>query len=76
MQNVGRVVEQPPDAVAAEVAHHRAALGLRIGLDRLADGAGARTGLHRLDAAHQAGVGHFQQPFGRALDLADRVHAA
>ena len=40
MQDVGLVVEQPAKAVAAEVAHDGAALGLGEGLDGSADVAG------------------------------------
>jgi hypothetical protein len=76
MQDVRRVVEQASDAMAAEIAHHRATLRFRIGLDRRADCAGAHAGLHRRDAAQQAFIGHFHQPLGGALDLADRIHAA
>ncbi len=54
MQDVRRVVEDPADAMAAEVAHHGAALGLDIGLDGVADVAEARARLHRGDAARQS----------------------
>lgn len=75
MQDVGRVVEQLADAVAAEVAHHRAALALGIALDGRANGAGAGAGPDRGNAAHQAFVGDFEQAFRRAFYGADRVHA-
>ena len=76
MQHVRRLVEGAADAVAAEIAHHRAALRLRKGLDGMADIADAPAGADRGDAAHQALVGDLDQPLGGALQLADRVHAA
>jgi hypothetical protein len=44
-------VEQPADAVAAEIAHHRAALRFRIGLDGMTDVAEAAAGTDRRHAA-------------------------
>ena len=44
MHDIRLVVEQPADAVAAEIAHHAHVLRLDEGLDRMADiaGGGAR----------------------------------
>ena len=42
VEHVRRLVEGAADAVAAEIAHHRAALRLREGLDGVADIAHAR----------------------------------
>src|SRR5690606_30637072 len=44
VQDVGRVMEQPADAVATEVPDDGATLGFGISLDRLADGTGAGAG--------------------------------
>src|SRR5438874_2397779 len=44
VQDVGRIVKYPAEPVTAEVAHHRAALGLRIDLDRMSDIAGMGAG--------------------------------
>jgi hypothetical protein len=66
VQHVRRRVEDPAKAVAAEIADDRHALRLDVGLDRMADVAEGVAGLDRRDAAHQAFVGHFDQPFGLA----------
>ena len=76
MQHVGRLVEEPADAVAAEIAHHRAALGFRKALDGMADIAEPAARADGGDAAHQAFVGDLDQPLGGALQLAGGVHAA
>jgi hypothetical protein len=70
------VVEQPAQAVAAEIAHHAHVLGFDIGLDGVADVAGGAAGPDRGDAAHHALIGDFDQPLGAAGNFADRIHAA
>src|SRR5690606_12087755 len=76
VQDVGAVVEDPADAVAAEVAHHAHALGL----DELLDGeADVAEGVARLDLGQsqvQRVIGDVDQPLGAGVDLADRIHAA
>src|SRR5690606_22067476 len=76
VQNVGAVVKDPADAVAAEVAHHAHALGLDELLDGVADVA---EGVPRLDLGQtqvQRLIGDVDQPLGAGVDLADRIHAA
>src|SRR3954469_13721757 len=76
MDNVGQGVEHLAQAVATEVAHHGALLlAFGIRLDGIADVAGGGARLHRRDAAHHGFIGDLDQPFGPALDLADRIHA-
>ncbi len=75
VQDVGLVVEQPAEPVAAEVAHHRAALALGVGLDGGADVAGRRTLAHDGDAAHHRLVRHLHEALGATRHLADEVHA-
>ena len=70
------VVEHAAQPVAAEIAHHRAALGLGVALDGVADVAQVRAGLHRGDAAHQAFIGDLDQALGLPAHLAHIVHAA
>ena len=70
------VVEQAAEAVAAEIAHHRAALGFGKAWMACADVADGAAGPDRGDAAHQAFVGDLDQAFGVAGNLADAVHAA
>src|SRR5690606_9081379 len=76
VQDVGAVVEDPADAVAAEVADHAHALGL----DEFLDGEGdVAEGVPRLDLAQtqvQRVIGDVDQPLGAGVDLADRVHPA
>ena len=71
------IVEDPPDAVTAEIAHHGEALRLGMGLDRGADGADTRTRPHRLDALHHRLEGDVDEAarFQRNL-LAEEEHAA
>ncbi len=71
VHDVGLVVEQAAEAVAAEVAHHAHVLGLDIGLDGGADVAGGRARPDRRDAAHHRLVGDLDQPLGAARDRAD-----
>jgi hypothetical protein len=75
VQDVGRIVEHPAQAVPAEVAHHRAAHAFHIGLDGVADVAGPGAGLHRRQATLQRFVGHVHQPLGPWGDRAHAIHA-
>jgi hypothetical protein len=54
VQHVGRGVKHPPQAVAAEIAHHGHALGLDEVLDRISDIAKGVAGLYGIDTPHQA----------------------
>jgi hypothetical protein len=62
--------------MTAEVAHHRAALRLRVVLDGPADVAEGGARLHRLDPLPHGRVRHVQQAAGLGRDLAHRVHPA
>src|SRR5580658_261503 len=73
MDDVRLVVEQPAQAVAAEIAHYAHVLGFDIGLDGMADIAGGAAGPDRGDAAHHALVGDFDQPLGAPGNFADRI---
>ena len=76
MHDVGLVVEQPAEAVAAEIAHHAHVLRFDEGLDRVADIAGGGARPDHGDAAHHRLIGDLDQPLGAARNLADRIHAA
>ena len=77
MQDRRRVVKHPPDAVAAEIAHHRIAVALGIALDRVADRADTHARPHHRDAAHHRLVGDVDQLSRLHPDaLADKEHAA
>src|SRR5690606_29417948 len=54
VEDVRSVVEDPTDAVAAEIAHNGTTLALGIGLDGSADRADAGAGLHLGNAAQEA----------------------
>ncbi len=69
-------MEHLAQSVAAEVAHDRAALGLDIGLDGIADVAERPARLHLGDAAQHGLVGDVDEPPRPGGDLADAVHAA
>ena len=76
MQHVRRRVEHPPQPVAAKIAHHRHAVGLDIGLDRVADIAKGGTGAHRPDPLHQRVMGDLDQPFRPPRRFARHIHPA
>src|SRR5258706_12803516 len=77
MHDVGKRVEDAPEPVAAEVAHHRAALlVLGEGLDGVADVARRGARLHHGDAAHHGVIRDLDQTLRFALHLADVIHAA
>src|SRR5262249_17749077 len=76
VQDVRRIVEDAPEAGAAEFAPDGAALGLGETLDREAEIAQRRAGLYCRDAAHQTLIRHVHEPLGFARDRTDRVHAA
>jgi len=76
VQDVGRVVEHLAQAMAAEVTDHRAAHGFHVGLDGVADVAGARAGLDHRKATLERFIGDVDQALGPRGDRADAVHAA
>ena len=76
MDDVRRVVEHPADAVAAEIAHHRAALRLGERLDRVADVAEGVARPRRGDAATETRPGDVDQPPRLQRHVADQVHPA
>src|SRR6202040_4332877 len=76
MENVGFVVKQAPQAMAAKIAHDGAAFALGIFLDRGADIAGRRAWAHGGHAAHQRLIGHVDEALRPAGNLSDEIHAA
>src|SRR5262249_62349306 len=74
VHDVGLVVEQAADAVAAEVAYHAHVLGLDVALDGGADVASGRAWPDHRNAAHHRLVGDLDQAFGAAWDRAHGVH--
>ena len=76
MQNVGRVVKNLADAVAAEIAYDRITFGFNKGLDSLADIARMRTRLDDFDAAHKSFVSDVDQALCLDADVAAKIHAA
>src|SRR3546814_2020444 len=76
MDDLGRVVEQAADAVAAEIAHHAVTMRLGMLLDGVADVAEVIAGLRLIDADHQAFVGDVDQPLRLHADIADQIHPA
>src|SRR5690606_38583981 len=76
VQDLGLLVVDPADAVAAVLAHHAEALAFGVLLDRVADVAQGRTRLHRADAAEHGFPGHFDQAPGHHRRRAGEVHAA
>src|SRR3546814_793827 len=60
MDNLGRVVEHLPDPVAAEIAHHRIAMALGKGLDRVRDVAPAVAGLCLFDTRSEEHTSELQ----------------
>src|SRR3546814_18876450 len=68
MQDVGRLVEDAPESVAAEIAHHRETFLLDERLDRVADIAGGGAGPHHLDAPHHRLEGDVADATGLRAD--------
>src|SRR3546814_18313793 len=62
--------------MAAEIAHHRIAMPLGMGLDRVRDVAHGVAGLRLLDAPHQAFIGDLDQPPRLDRHVAEQLHAA
>src|SRR5690606_8019050 len=75
VKDVRGVVEQLAYAMAAEIAHDRAALCFGIGLDGCTDGTRSGARLDGLNASQKALIRHFEQTLSRSFDLANRVHA-
>mmetsp|Transcript_13677 Transcript_13677/g.35380 ORF Transcript_13677/g.35380 Transcript_13677/m.35380 type:complete len:289 (+) Transcript_13677:3-869(+) len=73
MRDVGRAVEEVPDAVAAVCLDdaHAGLVGVRA--DDLAHLAEAHARLDRLHALHQALVGHFDEVLGLLVHVADDI---
>src|SRR3546814_3130772 len=76
MQDRVRVVEDLPEPVASEVAHHGEPLRLDELLDGVADVADRRPRPHRLDAFPHGLEGNVDQPLGEPLGPAGDVHPA
>ena len=76
MQNIWLVMEELPQTMATEIAHHGAAFGFGIGLDRVADITRRSTRFNRRNAAHQAFISDVDQSFGAARHFAHAIHAA
>ncbi len=76
VQDLRLLVELPADAVAAELAHDREAVGLCESLDACADVAEVRAGAHRADAPPHRLVGDVDQPLRLDRRRPDEEHAA
>ena len=76
VDDLGAVVEQAADAVAAEIADDAVAVRLGMALDGVGDVAEMVAGPRLLDAEHQAFVGDVDQLARLQRDVADQVHAA
>ena len=76
MDDFGAVVEQPADAVAAEIADDAVAVAFGVALDRVGDVAEPVAGPRLLEAEHQAFVGDVDQLARLQRHVADQVHAA
>src|SRR5690242_8682833 len=61
VDDLGAIVEQPADAVAAEVADDAVALAFGMALDGVGDVAEVVAGPGLLEAEHQAFVGHVDE---------------
>src|SRR5438093_9946750 len=74
MQHARRGVEDSPDAMAAEIAHHREAVRLGVALDGAADIAQGRAGAYRANTAHHGLIGYVHQLLCLHPDPSDREH--
>src|SRR3954467_2120314 len=76
MDYFGAVVEQAPDAVAAEIADDAVALAFGMPLDGIGDVAEVIAGPRLLEAEHQAFVSDVDQLPRLQRHVADQIHAA
>src|SRR5688572_24797703 len=76
VDDLGRIVEDAAEAVAAEIADDAVAIGLGVGLDGMADVAEMVAGPGRGDAADHALIGHVDEAARLDPDVADQEHAA
>src|SRR5215203_4210185 len=76
VDDLGAVVEQAANAVAAEVADDGVAAGLGITLYSRSNVAQPVAGFRLLEADHKAFVGHVDQATGLDADVPDQEHAA
>src|SRR3990167_9090157 len=76
VQNIRWRMEHAPQAVAAEIAHHRHAVRLDKGLDRKADVSKGIPRLYRRYAAHQRLMRHLDQTFRLARNGSGHIHPA
>ena len=74
VQDVGGVMKDLTDAVAAKVADHRAAFGMCVGLDCVTDITQSRTRPHRPDPLHHRLMRDLDEAFSRALRLSHHIH--
>src|SRR5260221_2039359 len=76
VDDLGTVMENSADSVAAEVADDAVAAGLGMALDGVGNVAEMIAGLGLLEAEHQAFVGDVDQLPGAQRHVADQIHAA
>ncbi len=76
MQHAGRIVENPPDAMAAEIADDGEPLALRQLLDGMADVNQLHARAHDLDSRHHGAVCRIHQALGLHAGLAHIEHTA
>ena len=76
VDHFGAVVEQPADAVAAEIADDAVAVRFGVALDGVGDVAEMVAGPGLLEPEHQAFIGDVDQLARLHADVADEVHAA
>src|SRR6185437_8840781 len=76
MDDIRFIVEHPPQAMAAKIAHHAHALRLDEALDSVADVTRGGARLYRSNAADHGLIGYLDQPLGLAGDRADCIHPA
>ncbi len=76
MQDIGRRMENPPDAVPAIIPNHGKSLRFGVLLNGCAYIAGSSAGAHLFDSPHHAVVGDLDQPLRFERYVADIIHPA
>ena len=76
MQHIWRRMEHPAKPVAAEIAHHRHAVGFDKTLDRVTDIAKGVARFYGRDPKHQRVMRDLDQPTRLARQIACHIHAA
>ena len=76
MQDIGRFMEVPANAMAAKIPHHAEAVLFHMHLNGVPNIAQSRTGADGCNALHHGVIGHIHQQFRFGGGFPGHIHAA